>query len=219
MSPDYETRAGKPQVDPSKLSDFEISVLVMERDVAQYRAGKIDELLNQIGRAKGFIDADKQESPSAKGGFVKEVTFDALKFDEQKGDCLGNYEVAFKSKNLPDKFSPAYGILRQNNATIKNRYHGPNYAHSYWLYSESRIYRQNIKKSTSKTEQVKAKFPSDLRELLNFERKGGGVIIKPKAYLGSDNFGKIAKIVRDSNGEYVSAGKNSHFNVPIDFQK
>lgn len=134
------------EVDVSKLSDFEISILVIERDTAQFKVGKIDELLNRYGRAKGFVDAER-ESPSSKGGFVKEITFNVLTFDNQKGDRLGDYQVAFKAKNLPDKFSPAYGILRQNNATIKNRYHGPDYAHSYWLYSEGRIYRQKIKKS------------------------------------------------------------------------
>ena len=40
------------------------------------------------------------------------------------------------------------------------------------------------------------------------------VILKPKQFLGSDNFSKIAATVRNIGGAYVSAGKNSHFEVP-----
>lgn len=50
-----------PQSDLSKLTDFEITMLVIERDTAQFKAGRIDELLNKCGRAKGFVDAEKKE--------------------------------------------------------------------------------------------------------------------------------------------------------------
>jgi predicted glycosyltransferase involved in capsule biosynthesis len=39
-------------------------------------------------------------------------------------------------------------------------------------------------------------------------------IIKVKQFLGSDNFSKIASIIRSLGGEYVSQGKASHFKVP-----
>lgn len=38
-------------------------------------------------------------------------------------------------------------------------------------------------------------------------------IIKAKMFLGSDNFAKIAAIVRGLGGQYVSQGKQSHFEV------
>lgn len=78
---------------------------------------------------------------------VKEETFTTLNYEKQQGNRLGEFEVAYKASNLPDKFSPAYGILRANNATIKERYHGQNYTYSYWLYGESKIYRQKRKPS------------------------------------------------------------------------
>lgn len=61
---------------------------------------------------------------------------------------------------------------------------------------------------------VKQAFSSELAGMLLFEEKGKFVIVKPRRFLGSDNFAKIASIVRDLGGEYVSAGRNSHFNVP-----
>jgi len=63
-------------------------------------------------------------------------------------------------------------------------------------------------------ESVQAWFPKDLEKMLTFEDKGDHIMIKPRQYLGSENFAKIASIVRDNGGEYISAGKESHFRVP-----
>jgi hypothetical protein len=63
-------------------------------------------------------------------------------------------------------------------------------------------------------EDVKMMFPEDLESLLNFEEKEDYVMIKPRQFLGSENFAKIASIVRGIGGDYVSAGKGSHFRVP-----
>jgi hypothetical protein len=77
---------------------------------------------------------------------VKEETFSCLKFETQQGSKLGTFEVAFKQANIAEKFNHAYNILRNSNATIKERYHGPSYQFSYWLYAQDRIYRQKMKK-------------------------------------------------------------------------
>jgi hypothetical protein len=63
-------------------------------------------------------------------------------------------------------------------------------------------------------EDVKMMFPEDLETLLSFEEKDDYVMIKPRQFLGSENFSKIASVVRGAGGEYVSAGKASHFRVP-----
>lgn len=60
---------------------------------------------------------------------------------------------------------------------------------------------------------VKQAFSSELADMLFFEDSGKLFIVKPRRFLGSDNFVKIAAIVRNLGGEYVSAGKNSHFKV------
>ena len=61
---------------------------------------------------------------------------------------------------------------------------------------------------------VKQAFSSELAGMLIFEENGKFIIVKPRRFLGSDNFAKIASIVRNLGGEYISGGKNSHFKVP-----
>lgn len=68
---------------------------------------------------------------------------------------------------------------------------------------------------TQKPQDIEAIFPESLRQLLSFEEKEGFYIIKPRQFLGSENFAKIADIVKTKGGEYISSGKNSHFRIPI----
>lgn len=65
---------------------------------------------------------------------------------------------------------------------------------------------------------VRMLFPKDLEDMLTFEQAGEYIVIKPRRYLGSENFAKIASIIRDSGGEYISAGKESHFRVPREME-
>jgi len=61
---------------------------------------------------------------------------------------------------------------------------------------------------------VRMSFPEDLEAKLAFEDKENYITVKPKQFLGSDNFAKIASAIRGMGGEYISAGKDSHFRVP-----
>lgn len=63
-------------------------------------------------------------------------------------------------------------------------------------------------------ENLRMMFTQDLEGMLIFEDKGEYIKITPRQYLGSDNFAKIAGVIREAGGEYVSAGKGSHFRVP-----
>lgn len=63
-------------------------------------------------------------------------------------------------------------------------------------------------------EDVRIAFTEDLESLLSFEEKGDYILVKPRGFLGSENFAKIASAVRGMGGEYISAGKDSHFRVP-----
>jgi hypothetical protein len=71
-----------------------------------------------------------------------------------------------------------------------------------------------IETKTVTLSSVKVAFPEDLAALLTFEDKGDMIVLKPRQFLGSENFAKIASVARGLGGEYVSAGKNSHFKVP-----
>lgn len=62
-------------------------------------------------------------------------------------------------------------------------------------------------------DEIRMSFPEELETRLNFEEKGDYIIIKPKQFLGSENFAKIASAIRGMGGEYISAGKDSHFRV------
>jgi hypothetical protein len=72
-------------------------------------------------------------------------------------------------------------------------------------------YEAHEKKSI---EDIRMVFTEDLEHLLSFEEKGDYIIVKPRQFLGSENFAKIASAVRGIGGEYISAGRDSHFRVP-----
>ena len=62
---------------------------------------------------------------------------------------------------------------------------------------------------------VATAFPEDLRSQLTFSEVEGYHIIRPKQYLGKETFRKVIDIVQgQTDGEYVSAGKDSHFRIP-----
>ena len=63
-------------------------------------------------------------------------------------------------------------------------------------------------------EDIRIAFTEDLESLLSFEEKDYYIVVKPRQFLGSENFAKIASAVRGMGGEYISAGKESHFRVP-----
>jgi hypothetical protein len=54
------------------------------------------------------------------------------------------------------------------------------------------------------------------KDLLNIDTESSTmlVLVKPAQFLGSENFSKIAATIRTIGGQYVSMGKNSHFEVP-----
>ena len=63
-------------------------------------------------------------------------------------------------------------------------------------------------------EKVKQPF-GDLAGLLLFTFDGGKVVVRARQFLGSENFAKIANIVRGLGGNYVSAGRDSRFELPL----
>ena len=62
-------------------------------------------------------------------------------------------------------------------------------------------------------ENVRMTFPESLASMMTFQDRDGMIVLRPRQFLGSENFAKIASVVRGLGGEYVSAGKQSHFRV------
>ncbi len=73
---------------------------------------------------------------------------------------------------------------------------------------------RGVQGTKNAVDDVRLAFPEDLEALLSFQEKADYVMVKPKQFLGSENFAKIASTVRGLGGEYISAGKDSHFRVP-----
>lgn len=120
----------------SKQADF----LAKLRDAGQMIADAANELLKSL--APPEIGLGNEQAA------VGEITFTILKWDAQAGSKLGDFEVAYKASNDENKWQHAFNILRNSNATIKTRYHGESYSHSYWIYGQDRIYRQKLKPKT-----------------------------------------------------------------------
>jgi mRNA-degrading endonuclease RelE of RelBE toxin-antitoxin system len=63
-------------------------------------------------------------------------------------------------------------------------------------------------------EEAKKLFPDDLRDYLKFIDTSEYIVLEPRQFLGAENFKRIADVVREAGGDYVSAGKESHFRIP-----
>ena len=55
-------------------------------------------------------------------------------------------------------------------------------------------------------------------DIITVPEQGQFIRVKGKQFLSRDVFAKVAGVVKSLNGEYVSAGKESHFRVPIETQ-
>ena len=58
-------------------------------------------------------------------------------------------------------------------------------------------------------------FPPSIREVLTFTQQGRAWIIKSKEYLKPNDFREILDTAQALGGKYVSAGKDSHFEIPL----
>jgi len=57
-------------------------------------------------------------------------------------------------------------------------------------------------------------FPEPYAGMLTITDEGNSWRIKPKQFLKTEDFAQIARIVKQYGGQYISAGKLSHFRVP-----
>ena len=52
-------------------------------------------------------------------------------------------------------------------------------------------------------------------DFLDVDVEGEFLVVRPKAFLGSELFSDVLAVVKEYGGEYVSNGKLSHFRVPL----
>jgi hypothetical protein len=117
------------------MGSKQIEPLVKLRDALAMASEALNEYIETLA------PPEAKEPPAA----VQGTTFAILKFEPQQGAKIGEYEVAYKANNIEDKWQHAYNILRNSNATIKDRYHGKDYQFGFWLYGQDKIYRQKLK--------------------------------------------------------------------------
>jgi len=96
--------------------------------------------------------------------------------------------------------------------------------HFYWTFDDGKTVGRKLKAGKQgaepsrpveeASEKTSLLFPESLRGLLSFEQKDDAIVIKPRQFLGSENFSRIAEIVKQQGGQYVSAGRGSHFKIP-----
>lgn len=85
-----------------------------------------------------------EAKPKAK---ISEETFSILKWDNEKGERLGDFQAAYKNKNVLENWQHAFNILKQANAVIGNPFHMEGYQYRYWIYPEKyedRIFRKKL---------------------------------------------------------------------------
>jgi len=109
--------------------------------------GDFTDLLNSIESAVVEMKEKIAKLVGIPNEPVSEVAFTCLKWEDERGARLGNYQVAYKNSNLPDKWLHAYRILEANNAVISNPFKLEGYEHRYWIYPEKykdRIFRKKL---------------------------------------------------------------------------
>jgi hypothetical protein len=123
----------KSPIDLSKVSDFDVQRLIIDRDCSQYRTERIDALLNEIGAQKGCNEAAKE---GAKIGAAKEEIseepLNALSYENGESD-RGPYQAARLPQNNNASFQRCLNILKRNISEKAHTFSEKSWDHSYWL--------------------------------------------------------------------------------------
>jgi len=84
----------------------------------------------------------KQSRGHKHGVGVKEETFTCLLgWEKNSGNRIGDFEFTTrKANNNSDQFNHAYGILKTNNADIKNQFSDEGFKFHYWIWQEGKPY-------------------------------------------------------------------------------
>jgi hypothetical protein len=128
-----------------------------------------------------------------------------------------NYQIVI-SKGVLDRVVIYHDLVKERVDELKNPF-GWAFAAAAGLISEEpkRSEEQRAKPRAISLEDAKKMFPNELLGKIDLEVSGSHIIVKPKQFLGSKLFSTLADIARNKlGGEYVSAGRDSHFRIPIE---
>jgi len=137
------------------------------------------------------------QEQGAKGPFQKSEDVDSLDFKNLIKDLNAHGGKLYENG--------WFVWLYQNGVTIGRKLKGK---------GKSKVTKESDSENVKTMEGIKQKFPQELQDLLSFEVQNENAIIKPRQFLGSENFAKIVSTVKEQGGDYISAGKASHFRVP-----
>lgn len=131
----------KPKMDLSRVTDFEVQLLIVERDVSQFRVERITALLDVIGSQRGYVDTAKKEGSTD----VSEESFNALSWEPGKSG-KGPYETARLPQNNNPQFQSCLNILKQNITTTAHTFSEKSWVHYYWLSEDGNAIFRRMKK-------------------------------------------------------------------------
>ena len=100
-------------------------------------------LLADFTGARLAVSGSKKEPPAT----IPESTFSSLRYEDQKGEKLGDFQVAYRAQNSPDAWQHCFNILKANNASIKDSFHLEGYGFRYWIFPDKyvdRIFRKQL---------------------------------------------------------------------------
>jgi hypothetical protein len=192
-----------------------------------------DEKVEPRPQSSSPLVPEKKPEPSPKPSPELKFNVVNITWEKRTGE-RGEFEIAEKEKNQNNDYVELEKLLKSAGGSMSSE------GFFYWLFQDGKAIGRKPSKGgfkkkeepqqplppplpkpeepktpPSKIDEVKTLFPEDLENMLSFEDKTDYVIVKPRQFLGSENFAKIASVVRGAGGEYVSAGKASHFRIPI----
>jgi hypothetical protein len=112
--------------------------------------GEIFPLLKDFAATRLEVERNPPPSPEKKEptATIPESMFATLRFEDQKGEKLGEFQVAYRGKNDGKTWDTCFNLLKDRKATIQESFHPPGYLNKYWLYLEpgydNRIFRKHL---------------------------------------------------------------------------
>ena len=95
----------------------------------------------------------KNEKPQGSARVkISEDRFNVLKWEEETGAKLGDFQVAYAKHNLPDNWNHCFNILKANNSLIATPFKEEDYKFRYWIYPEKyndKIFRKKLGEAKS----------------------------------------------------------------------